>query len=81
MKMTMHIDETLLDRIVETHGFASKTEAVHFALSELDRKARLRAFLKEGLGFSADELRDAVDPNYDVMASRKVAETPRTYGE
>jgi len=78
MKMTMHIDEAVLDRIVHTYGFDSKTEAVNFALNELDRKARLRAFLKNGLGFSAEELKASVDPDYDVMAARRVAETPGT---
>ena len=31
MKMTMHIDEELLDRVIAAHGFASKTEAVEMA--------------------------------------------------
>ena len=48
MKMTMHIDEELLDRVIESYGFASKTEAVEMALREMDRKVRFKAFVKAG---------------------------------
>lgn len=80
MKMTMHIDEELLDRIVKTHGFASKTEAVDTALRELDRRARLKEFFKKGLGLTPDELRACVDPDYDLLALR-AAETPPNDGK
>ena len=50
MKMTMHIDEALLDRVIESYGYASKTEAVEMALRELDRKTRMREYAKNGLG-------------------------------
>jgi Arc/MetJ family transcription regulator len=79
MKMTMHIDEELLDRVIATHGFASKTEAVEIALKELDRKARLKEYLKNGLGWTTAELKNAVDPNYDVMALRAAEASPK-YG-
>lgn len=80
MKMTMHIDEELLERVIATHGFASKTEAVEMALREMDRKSRLKEYLKNGLGWTKEELKNAVDPNYDVMAFR-TAETPAKYGK
>jgi len=80
MKMTMHIDEGLLERVIAAHGFASKTEAVEMALREMDRKARLKEFFKKGLGFSARELKNAVDPDYDIMALR-AAKTPAKYGK
>jgi Arc/MetJ family transcription regulator len=32
MKMTMHIDEELLQRAMESHGYVSKPEAVDMAL-------------------------------------------------
>ena len=76
MKMTMHIDEALLARVIREYGFASKTEAVEASLREMDRRSRLREFAERGLGFSAEELRAAVDPDYDLEALR-VAETPR----
>lgn len=80
MKMTMHIDEILLNRVIETYGYASKTEAVEMALRELDRRARFRELGKRGMGMTPEELGDAVDPNYDLMSAR-VAETPPKYGK
>jgi Arc/MetJ family transcription regulator len=80
MKMTMHIDEQLLDRVIAAYGFSSKTEAVEAALREMDRRARLSHYRKKGLGLSAEELKEAVDPSYDVLAMR-VAETKTHYGQ
>ncbi len=80
MKMTMHIDESLLDRVIEAYGYASKTEAVEMALRELDRRTRFRELGKLGMGMTPEELGDAVDPNYDLMSAR-VAETPPKYGK
>lgn len=57
MKMTMHIDEELLDRVVKRFGCASKTEAVEMALKEMDRKARFRDLVKTGLGLTPEELK------------------------
>lgn len=65
---------------MEHHNIESKTEAVDFALREIDRRAKLRAYAKTGLGMSAAELKSAVDPNYDLMALR-VEETPPKYGK
>ncbi|MEN9575667.1 MAG: hypothetical protein RL514_3522 [Verrucomicrobiota bacterium] len=75
MKMTMHIDEGILERVMRWSGAASKTEAVDLALKEMDRKARLAEIGKKGLGLSRAELLEAVDPGYDLMALR-LAETP-----
>lgn len=81
MKMTMHIDEELLARVMEAHGFVSKTEAVEMALREMDRRVRLKEFLKTGFSdFTPEELKASVDPNYDVLAMR-AAEKPRKYGK
>ncbi len=85
MKMTMHIDEELLDRVVREYEFASKTEAVEAALKELDRQMRLRDFRKNGLGLTPDELAAAVDPFYDeklgynVYPAQHLAEEPAPY--
>lgn len=92
MKMTMHIDEALLKRVVEAYGCESKTEAVEMALREMDRKVRYREFIKNGLGLTKEELMDAVIPGYDPknlnitrypdedFPSSKVAEDPKQYG-
>ncbi len=76
MKMTMHIDEELLDRVIKVTGAASKTEAVSIALKEMDRKIRLAEFGKKGLGLTKAEIRAAVAED-DTMFLR-VAEEPAT---
>jgi hypothetical protein len=73
MKMTLHIDEALLDRVAAVYGCESKTAAVNLALSELDRRHRMRSYAEKGLGFPPDVLRDAVDPDYDLMANRNAS--------
>lgn len=65
MKMTMHIDEELLTRVMKDYEFSSKTEAVEAALKELDRQMRIREFREHGLGLTPDELANAIDPFYD----------------
>lgn len=80
MKMTMHIDEALLKRVMDEYDYESKTEAVEMALRELDRRARFRELGTRGMGMTPEELGDAVDPNYDLMSAR-VAETPSKYGK
>jgi Arc/MetJ family transcription regulator len=81
MKMTMHIDEKILDEVIERFGCASKTEAVDFALREVVRRSKLKELGKTGLGLTADELGSAVYPDYDVLSLR-AAETPSVkYGK
>ncbi len=79
MKMTMHIDERLLDRVMKHNGLESKTDTIAYALSELDRRARLKAFAGTGLGLSKSELATSVAGDYDLMALR-VAERSPPYG-
>jgi len=80
MKMTMHIDEGLLKRVMKAYDFASKTEAVEMSLREMDRRARLKEYKAKGLGFSAEELAASVDPDYDLSGLR-AAEPPHGYGK
>jgi Arc/MetJ family transcription regulator len=79
MKMTLHIDDALLDRVVSIYGCDSKTAAVDFALREMDRRHRLASYADTGLGMTVDELKDAVAPDYDVLATRQ-AGTGKTKG-
>jgi hypothetical protein len=88
MKMTMHIDDALLKRVMEAYGYESKTEAVEMALRELDRQERLREFARNGLGLSPEELADSVYPGYDPKdlssynpLASQVAESPEKYGK
>lgn len=64
MKMTLHIDENLLAEVMESHEFETKTEAIDFALRDLDRRKKLRTFMKKGLGLTPEELKSAYDPDY-----------------
>ncbi len=62
MKMTMHIDEEVLDRVMKITGAKSKTAAVELALSEMARRHKMKELFSAGLGFTPEELRKAVDP-------------------
>lgn len=75
----MHIDEAVLNEVMEAYGFESKTDAVNTALREMVRHRKLREMGETGLGLTMDELIGAVDPDYDVMAMR-VAEPRTEYG-
>jgi Arc/MetJ family transcription regulator len=79
MKMTLHIDSELLERVMIATGATSKTMAVDLALREMDRKAKLVKLASQGLGLGPDELKDAIDPAYDLAELRR-RETPVTYG-
>jgi Arc/MetJ family transcription regulator len=76
--MTLHIDDTLLLRVMKAFGLESKTKAVDYALRELDRKSELKRLAEAGLGLSSAELKEAFDPDYDLGAMR-VAEGAGKY--
>lgn len=79
MKMTMHIDDALLERVMAVTGASSKTHAVDIALRELDRRAELIRLTSEGLGLGPGELKDVIDPAYDLEGMRS-KETPVHHG-
>ena len=79
MKMTLHIDDALLDRVMAATGATTKTMAVDLALREIDRRTKLVKLASDGLGLAPDELKDAIDPAYDLKAMR-MHETPVKYG-
>lgn len=81
VKYTLNIDEALLERVVEITGASTKTEAIHLALREIERKARLVEVLREGSGEPESEavLREMFDPRVDPLALR-VAEPRMAYG-
>jgi Arc/MetJ family transcription regulator len=79
MKMTMHINEDILDEVVKITGVASKTKAVETALTELVRRNRLKTKLSKGLGLTASELKEAWEDPFPEE-SAKVAEPPAKYG-
>ena len=79
MKITLHVDDDLLTRVMRATGAGTKTKAIDLALREMDRRAMLVNMASEGLGLSGDELKDAVDPAYDLNEMRH-RETPINYG-
>lgn len=80
MKMTMHIDDALLERVIASHGFASKTEAVEAALREMDRQARMKEFRAHGLGLTPEELADALVPGYRLPGEGTLGGKSETRG-
>jgi len=63
MKMTMHIDEDVLDRVIKITGAKTKTAAVEIALSEMARRHKMKELFSAGLGLSPDELKHGFDPH------------------
>jgi Arc/MetJ family transcription regulator len=57
MKMTMHIDEDVLDRVMKITGAKTKTQAVEIALTEMGRRHKLKELFNAGLGLTPDQLK------------------------
>lgn len=76
MKMTLNIDDGLLERVMAVTGAKTKTEAIDLALREMDRRARLIEVLGRDHGMTADDWRNAFAPDYDVEALRAAEEPP-----
>ena len=81
MKMTMHIDEDVLARVMKITGAKTKTQAVEMALAEMARRHKMKALFSQGLGMTPDELRaefaptaaDALDSHGLIVAENKQA--------
>ena len=84
MKMTMHIDEDVLDRVMKITGAKTKTAAVEIALTEMARRHKMKELFSAGLGLTPEELKASFDPasfpeeNQPVMM---VAEGQAPYGK
>lgn len=62
MKMTMHIDAEVLDRVMKVTGAKTKTQAVEIALTEMARRHKLKELLNQGLGMTPDQLKAEFAP-------------------
>ena len=80
MKITMNIDEEILERVMALSGAKTKTAAVDYALREVDRRARMLDALHKGLEIEKNLKGPAFYPGYDVLAAR-MAEAEATYGQ
>ncbi len=83
MKMTMHIDEDVLDRVMRVTGAKTKREAVEIALKEMARRHKMKELFSAGLGLTSEELKASFDPASLAPDSPglKAAEDPGPYGE
>lgn len=71
MKVTMHVDDNLLARAMSVARARSKTAAVDLALREFVRRGELAQVLAAGFNKSAAQLRETLDPTYDLDSMRR----------
>jgi Arc/MetJ family transcription regulator len=62
MKMTMHIDEDVLDRVMKITGAKTKRQAVEIALNDMARRHKMKELFKAGLGLTPEELKAEFAP-------------------
>lgn len=78
MKMTMHIDESLLETAMEATGAKTKTEAVHRALLEVTRRIRQKRLFVQPIDYGSEIPEEVFD--FDTYESLRVAEKPPRHG-
>ena len=76
MKTTVDLDEQKLLRVMELTGLKTRKAAIDYALSQAERSAKIAKLFARSRR-SKDELKNALDPKYDLTALREV-EKPRT---
>jgi Arc/MetJ family transcription regulator len=88
MKMTMHIDEEVLDRVMKITGAKTKREAVEIALNDMARRHKLKELLAQGLGLTPDQLKaefanstDTTPFDTPIYRAQAAAEDPAPYGK
>lgn len=79
MKITMNIDDALLERVMVLSGAKTKTAAVDYALREVERREVRLKLLQEGMELEKRLEGSVFLPGYDVMAAR-IAEKEARYG-
>ena len=83
VKMTMHIDEDVLARVMKVTGAKTKTLAVEIALKEMARRHKMKELFTAGLGLTPEELRNVFAPESETMDHRglSAAEDKTPYGK
>ena len=69
MKTTVELDAEKLENIMKAMDFKTRKEAIDWALTEAERMAVMHNIRANP--WSAESLREAIDPNYDVLATRR----------
>ncbi len=71
MKTTIDLDEEKLKRVMKLTGVKTRKQAIDLALDEIERAIKInKLFARKPL--TRKELKNAVDPKYDLMALRKM---------
>ena len=73
MKTTIELDDEKLENIMRAMGFKTRKEAIDWALTEGERMAVMHSIRANP--WSAESLREAIDPDYDVLATRRAVRT------
>lgn len=84
VKMTMHIDEDVLTRVMQVTGASTKREAVEIALREMARRHKLKELLTQDLGLTPEQWKaeGASTPSDHLEnPNRAVAEGEMPYGQ
>lgn len=84
MKMTMHIDEDVLRRVMQVTGAATKREAVEIALREMARRHKLKELLTQDLGLTPEQWKAegaSAPADHLDQPIRAVAEGEATHGQ
>lgn len=69
MKTTVELDDEKLENIMKVMGFTTRKEAIDWALTEGERLAVMHHI--KANPWSAEMMREGVDPDYDVLAVRR----------
>ncbi len=75
MKTTIDLDEAKLKRVMKLAGIDTRKETIDAALTELERKAKLKKLYASPL--PGEFYRDAIDPDYDLMKLREMTRPKR----
>ena len=70
MKTTIDLDEEKLLRVMKLTGLKTRKDVVDFALTETERIAKMKRLFEKP--WTHKEMKDAIDPNYDLMALREM---------
>lgn len=73
MKTTVELDDSKLENIMASMNFKTRKEALDWALTEGERLAVMHHI--KANPWSASVLRDAIDPEYDLLATRRAVRT------
>ena len=76
MRITVELDDQKLLRVMQLTGLKTRKEAIDYALSQAERAAKIAKLFARPRR-SKEELRNLLDPNYDLMTLRE-QEKPRT---